>query len=184
MAEAQSWSRTPAAGAAYTVQAQIACDQCRFEQAGALIVRAEVALPPGTDRPLRVALAVSKVTLLSALDRAGEGLDVLGAVVDGLGQWPIDLAVRATLIAWRGWLLAATGQRDAALAMLEGAAESREVPVLAALARLRISDGEFAEARLTISGWSKRSRSTAHWSTTPPAPHSNVRWTWRSPPAC
>jgi LuxR family maltose regulon positive regulatory protein len=151
MAEAHSWSRTLPAGAAYIVQAQIACDQCRFDRAEALIARAEVALGRGSDRPLRVALAVSKVSLLSALDRADEGLDVLGAAVDGLGQWPIDPAVRATLIGWRGWLLAGTGRRDAALAVLAGAADSQEMPVLATLARLRVSDGEFAEARRTIS---------------------------------
>ena len=151
LAEIHGWSRTPAAGAGYVLLAEIACAQCRFDEAAALIARAEVALVPGTDRPLRVALAVVKVTLLSALNRAGEGLDVLSAAVDGLGQWPIDPGQRAVLIAWRGWLLASTGQRDAAFSMLRDAAASQAIPVLATLARLHVAEGAFDDARLTIS---------------------------------
>jgi LuxR family transcriptional regulator, maltose regulon positive regulatory protein len=151
MAEVHGWSRTPAAGAAYVILAEIACGRCRLDEAAALITRAEAALVPGTDRPPRVALALAKVTLLSALNRAGEGLDVLGAAVDGLGQWPIDPLLRATLIAWKGWLLASTGQRDAAFSLLRGAADSQAVPVLATLARLRVADGAFDEARVTVS---------------------------------
>jgi LuxR family transcriptional regulator, maltose regulon positive regulatory protein len=151
MAETHGWSRTPAAGAAYVVLAGIACDQCRFNEAAALLVRAEAALAYGADRPVRAALGIAKVTMLSSLNRAGEGLDVLSAAVDALGEWPVDRALRATLIAWRGWLLAGTGQRAAAVSLLRGAADSQAVPVLAMLARLHIADGEFAEARLTVS---------------------------------
>ena len=130
--------------------AEIACAQCRFDEAAALVARAESALIPGTDRPLRVALAVAKVTLLGALNRAGEGLDVVSAAVAGLGQWPIDPGQRAALIAWRGWLLADTGQRDAAFSVLRDAATPQAIPVLAALARLHVAEGAFDDARLTV----------------------------------
>ncbi len=149
LAEVHGWTRTPEAGAAYVVLAHVACDQCRFAEAEALIARAESALAPGADRPLRAALAVVKVTLLSSLERAGEGLDVLGAALDGLGQWPLDPALHATLIAWRGWLLAGTGNRDAAYSLLRRA--TPVMPVLATLARLHVADEAFAEARIAVS---------------------------------
>jgi LuxR family transcriptional regulator, maltose regulon positive regulatory protein len=153
LAERRGWSRSEPAGAAYTVQAAVSIQRGRHDEADRLVARASQALRETRERPLRAAHALNRALLLGDRGEPEAALAILHAARDELGDWPLLPALDNLLVAHEGLLRAAVGERELARSLLERAERetATAVPVANALARLRLSEGDPAAARLALS---------------------------------
>jgi LuxR family maltose regulon positive regulatory protein len=150
LAQQHGWIRTSPAGAAAMVGALIATLQCRFDDAAQLVEVAERAAHRIQERPIRAAIALPKLVLLAADGRVEDALDVVRAALAELGDWPIDTTVSVALRAWEARLLAAAGDREGALRVLDAATGPQALLVLSTRARMLIDDGDGEAARALV----------------------------------
>lgn len=150
IAEEHGWTRSPPAGLAYLTAAQAEAGQGRFADAEVSLDLAATALSRVRDRPVHAALALPRVLVLSARGAVGEALDTLAAAVEALGAWPADERLRDAFTAWQVRLLAASGDRHAAEALLAAASRPSAGAVRAIEARLHVADGEYAAAQASV----------------------------------
>jgi LuxR family transcriptional regulator, maltose regulon positive regulatory protein len=149
LAERRGWGRSEPAGAAYCVQAAVAIQRGRREEAAILVARASEALHETRDRPLRAVLALNRVLLLSDGGEPEAALSVLQVARDEVGDWPVLAPLDDQLLAHEALLRAAVGEREVGRALLERAERetATSVPVANALARLRLLEGDPDAAR-------------------------------------
>ena len=149
LAERRGWGRSEPAGAAYCVQAAVAIQRGRREEAVILVARASEALHETRDRPLRAVLALNRVLLLSDGGEPEAALSVLQVARDEVGDWPVLAPLDDQLLAREALLRAALGEREVGRALLERAERetATSVPVANALARLRLLEGDPDAAR-------------------------------------
>jgi LuxR family maltose regulon positive regulatory protein len=152
LAERRGWSRSGPAGAAYSIQAAVAIQRGRREEAAACVARAAEASDLARDRPLRAVHALNRALLLSDDGEPEAALGVLQAARDELGDWPLLAPLESMLIAQEGLLRAAVGERQAGRALLERAESevATSAAVANALARLRLLEGEAEAARAVL----------------------------------
>jgi LuxR family transcriptional regulator, maltose regulon positive regulatory protein len=149
LAERRGWGRSEPAGAAYCVQAAVAIQRGRREEAAGLVARASEALHETRDRPLRAVHALNRVLLLSDGGEPEAALSVLQVARDEVGDWPVLAPLDDQLLAHEALLRAAVGERELGRALLERAERetATSVPVANALARLRLLEGDPDAAR-------------------------------------
>jgi LuxR family transcriptional regulator, maltose regulon positive regulatory protein len=149
LAERRGWGRSEPAGAAYCVQAAVAIQRGRREEAASLVARASEALHETRDRPLRAVHALNRALLLSDDGEPEAALDVLQVARDEVGDWPLLAPLDDQLLAREALLRAAVGERELGRALLERAERetATSVPVANALARLRLLEGDPDAAR-------------------------------------
>jgi LuxR family transcriptional regulator, maltose regulon positive regulatory protein len=149
LAERRGGGRSEPAGAAYCVQAAVAIQRGRREEAAILVARASEALHETRDRPLRAVLALNRVLLLSDGGEPEAALSVLQVARDEVGDWPVLAPLDDQLLAHEALLRAAVGEREVGRALLERAERetATSVPVANALARLRLLEGDPDAAR-------------------------------------
>jgi LuxR family transcriptional regulator, maltose regulon positive regulatory protein len=152
LAERRGWSRAGPAGTAYTVQASVALQRGRRDEAAAYVARATEAINLARDRPLHAAHGLNRALLLTDAGEPEAALDVLRAAREELGDWPLLAPLENMMVAQEGLLRAAVGEREAARALLERAESEAATsgPVANAIARLRLLDGDAAEARTVL----------------------------------
>jgi LuxR family transcriptional regulator, maltose regulon positive regulatory protein len=152
LAERRGWARSEPAGAAYCVQAAMAIQRGRHDDAARLVARASEALHETRDRPLRAMHALNRAYLLRDAGEPAAALSVLQVARDEVGDWPLLAPLDDQLLAHEALLRAAVGERDTARALLERAEPetATSVPVANAIARLRLMDGEPDAARETL----------------------------------
>ena len=145
----RGWGRSEPAGAAYCVQAAIAIQRGRREQAEDLVARASEALHETRERPLRAVHALNRALLLSDAGEPEAALGVLQVARDEVGDWPLLAPLEDQLLAREALLRAAVGERELGRALLERAEResTASVPVANALARLRLQEGDPGAAR-------------------------------------
>jgi LuxR family maltose regulon positive regulatory protein len=149
LAVRRGWGRSEPAGAAYCVQAAIAIQRGRREQAEELVARASEALHETRERPLRAVHALNRALLLSDAGEPEAALSVLQVARDEVGDWPLLAPLEDQLLAREALLRAALGERDLGRALLERAERetATSIPVANALARLKLLDGDPRAAR-------------------------------------
>jgi LuxR family maltose regulon positive regulatory protein len=149
LAERRGWGRSEPAGAAYSVQAAVAIQRGRREEAVSLVARASEALHETRDRPLRAMHALNRALLLSDGGEPEAALGVLQAARDEVGDWPLLAPLDDQLLAREALLRAAVGEGEVGRALLERAERetATSVPVANALARLRLLEGDPDAAR-------------------------------------
>jgi LuxR family maltose regulon positive regulatory protein len=149
LAERRGWARTEPAGAAYCVQAAVAIQRGRRDDAARLVSRASDALHDTRDRPLRAVHALNRAYLLSDEGDSEAALGVLHAAREEVGDWPLLAPLDGQLLALEALLRTAVGERAAGRALLERAEKeaARSVAVANAIARLRLLEGEPGAAR-------------------------------------
>jgi len=149
LAERRGWARTEPAGAAYSVQAAVAIQRGRRDDAARLVDRASEALRDTRDRPLRAVLALNRAYLLSDDGDPEAALGVLQAAREEVGNWPLLGPLDGQLLAQEALLRTAVGEPAAGRALLERAEEEAVgyVAVANAIARLRLLEGEPGAAR-------------------------------------
>jgi LuxR family transcriptional regulator, maltose regulon positive regulatory protein len=149
LAERRGWARSEPAGAAYCVQAAVAIERGRYDDATALVARASEALHETRDRPLRAVHALNRAYLLSDGGDPRAALNVLQVARDEVGDWPLLAPLNDLLFAQEALLRAAVGERDVERALLERAERetATSVPVANAMARLRLLEGNPGAAR-------------------------------------
>jgi LuxR family maltose regulon positive regulatory protein len=152
LAERRGWSRAGPAGVAYTVQAAVALQRGRRDDAAAYVDRASEAIDHARDRPLRAAHGLNRALLLTDAGESEAALDVLQAAREQLGDWPLLAPLGNMMLAQEGLLRAAVGEREAARALLARAESEAATSgaVANAIARLRLLDGDPAEARTVL----------------------------------
>jgi LuxR family transcriptional regulator, maltose regulon positive regulatory protein len=149
LAQRRGWGRSEPAGAAYCVQAAVAIQRGRREDAAALVARASEALHETRDRPLRAVHALNRALLLSDGGEPEAALSVLQVARDEIGDWPLLAPLDDQLLAREALLRAAVGEGEVGRALLERAERETptSVPVANALARLRLLEGDPDAAR-------------------------------------
>jgi LuxR family maltose regulon positive regulatory protein len=149
LAERRGWARTEPAGAAYCVQAAVAIQRGRRDDAARLVGRASEALHDTRDRPLRAVHALNRAYLLSDDGDPEAALGVLQAAREEVGDWPLLDPLDGQLLAQEVLLRTAVGERAAGRALIERAEKeaARSVAVANAIARLRLLEGEPGAAR-------------------------------------
>jgi LuxR family transcriptional regulator, maltose regulon positive regulatory protein len=152
LAERRGWTRSEPAGAAYSVQAAVAIQRGRYDEAAGLVARASEALHETRDRPLRAVLALNRAYVLRDGGEPEAALNVLQGARDELGDWPLLAPLDDQLLAQEALLRAAVGEREAGRALLEHAERetATSIPVANALARLRLLEGDPDAARDTL----------------------------------
>ena len=149
LAERRGWARSEPAGAAYCVQAAVAIQRGRHEDAVRLVASTAAALHDTRDRPLRAAHALNRAFLLADAGESEAALGVLQAARDDVGGWPLLGPLDGQLLAQEALLRAAVGEREAGHALLERAESeaATSVAVANAVARLRLLEGDPDAAR-------------------------------------
>jgi LuxR family transcriptional regulator, maltose regulon positive regulatory protein len=149
LARRRGWSHSEPAGAAYCVQAAVAIQRGRHEDAAELVDRASEALRDTRDRPLRAVHALNRAYLLRDAGDPGAALGVLQVARDEVGGWPLLTPLEGQLVAQEALLHAAVGEREAGQALLERAEHEAKtsVAVANAIARLRLLEGDPDAAR-------------------------------------
>jgi LuxR family maltose regulon positive regulatory protein len=149
LAQRRGWTRSEPAGAAYCVQAAVAIQRGRHEEAAQLVDRAAEALHDTRDRPLRAVHALNRSYLLRDGGDPQAALGVLQAARDELGEWPLLGPLDGQLLAQEALLRAAVGELEAGRALLERAEDeaAASVAVANAIARLRLLEGDPDAAR-------------------------------------
>ena len=117
----RGWGRSEPAGAAYCVQAAVAIQRGRREQAEDLVARASEALHETRERPLRAVHALNRALLLSDAGEPEAALGVLQVARDEVGDWPLLAPLEDQLLAREALLRAAVGERELGRALLERA---------------------------------------------------------------
>ena len=112
LAERRGWGRSEPAGAAYCVQAAVAIQRGRHEEARRLVARASEALHETRDRPLRAVHALNRALLLSDAGEPEAALSVLQVARDEVGDWPLLAPLEDQLLAQEALLRAAVGERE------------------------------------------------------------------------
>jgi LuxR family maltose regulon positive regulatory protein len=149
LAERRGWARSEPAGAAYCVQAAVAIQRGRNDEAGRLVASASAALHDTRDRPLRAMHALNRSYLLRDGGDPEAALGVLQVAREEVGDWPLLKPLNGQLLAQEALLRAAVGERDAARSLLEHAENETAtcVAVANAIARLRLLEGDPDAAR-------------------------------------
>ena len=149
LAERRGWARSEPAGAAYCVQAAVAIQRGRNDEAGRLVASASAALHDTRDRPLRAMHALNRAYLLRDGGDPEAALGVLQVAREEVGDWPLLKPLNGQLLAQEALLRAAVGERDAARSLLEHAENetATSVAVANAIARLRLLEGDPDAAR-------------------------------------
>lgn len=154
LAERRGLERTAAAATAQAVLAATLLHWERCDQAEHLLARAERTVRPLGERPLRAFVAQQRIELLIADGAWDAAVAHLRAAQAELGEWPLASQLRARFVAQEGLLRAARGEREAAAALLHGACAREPRPEHSgALARLRLADGEPAQASAAVTPW-------------------------------
>ena len=149
LAERRGWARSEPAGAAYCVQAAVAIQRGRHDDALRFVARASEALHDTRDRPLRAVHALNRSLLLRDGGDPEAALSVLQAAREEVGDWPLLAPLDDQLLAQEALLRTALGEPEAGRALLERADRetATSVPVANAIARLRLLEGEPDAAR-------------------------------------
>jgi LuxR family transcriptional regulator, maltose regulon positive regulatory protein len=149
LAERRGWTRSEPAGAAYCVQAAVAIQRGRHDEAARSVALAGEALHDTRDRPLRAVHALNRAYLLRDGGDPEIALSVLQVARDEVGDWPLLGPLNGQLLAQEALLRAAMGEREAGRALLERAERetATSVAVANAIARLRLLEGEPVAAR-------------------------------------
>ena len=149
LAVRRGWGRSEPAGAAYCVQAAVAIQRGRPEQAEGLVARASEALHETRERPLRAVHALNRALLLSDAGEPEAALRVLQVARDEVGDWPLLAPLEDQLLAREALLRAAVGERELGRALLERAERetATSIPVANAMARLSLLEGDPGAAR-------------------------------------
>jgi LuxR family maltose regulon positive regulatory protein len=149
LAEHRGWARSEPAGAAYCVQAAVAIQRGRHDDAQRFVARASEALHATRDRPLRAVHALNRSFLLRDGGDPEAALGVLQAAREEVGDWPLLAALDDQLFAQETLLRTALGEPEAGRALLERAERetATSIAVANAIARLRLLDGEPDAAR-------------------------------------
>jgi LuxR family transcriptional regulator, maltose regulon positive regulatory protein len=149
LAARRGWRRSELAGAAYCVQAAVAIQRGRREEAEGLVAQASEALHETRERPLRAVHALNRALLLSDAGDAEAALSVLQVARDEVGEWPLLAPLEDELLAREALLRAAVGERELGRALLERAERdaATSIPVANALARLSLLEGDPGAAR-------------------------------------
>jgi LuxR family maltose regulon positive regulatory protein len=149
IAERRGWARSEPAGAAYCALAAVCIQRAQLDEAERLIGQASAAVRDTGERPLLAVHALNRVQLLSDRGEHAGALDLLHAMREQLGDWPLPAPLRDLLTAQEGLLHAATGEPAAGRALLERASTG-SLAVANALARLDLLDDEATAARITL----------------------------------
>ena len=149
IADRRGWARSEPAGAAYCVLAAVCIQRAQLDEAERLIGQAGAAVRGTRERPLLAFHVLNRAQLLSDRGEHAGALDLLHATREQLGDWPLPAAVDELLTAQEALLDAATGEPEAARALLTPATAS-SLAVANALARLDLLDDEAAAARATL----------------------------------
>jgi LuxR family transcriptional regulator, maltose regulon positive regulatory protein len=149
LAERSGWERSEPAGAASCVLAAVYLQRDQLDDAERLIGPASAALRQTRERPLAALDFLNRVQLLSDRGEHAGALDLLRAMREQLGDWPLPAPIRELLTAQEALLEAATGAPDAGRALLRGMTAGS--PAAAnALARLDLLQAEPQAARVTL----------------------------------
>jgi LuxR family maltose regulon positive regulatory protein len=149
IAERRGWLRSEPAGAAYCVLAAVSIHRDQLDEAERLIGLASVAVRDTRERPLLGVHVLNRVQLLSDRGEHAGALDLLHAMREQLGDWPLPAPLGELLTAQEGLLHAATGEPEAGRALLQRATTG-SLAVDNAMARLDLLDGEATAARTTL----------------------------------
>jgi LuxR family maltose regulon positive regulatory protein len=147
LAKEHGWTRTSPAGTAAMIAALIATLQCRFDEASRLVALADRVSWHPHDRPVRTCLALPRLVLLASEGRVEDALDVVRQALAELEDWPVDRAILLALHAWQARLLAACGDRQDAIAILDAASEPGALLVHSTRARFLVDDRRYEDAR-------------------------------------
>ncbi len=142
-------SRSEPAAVAASVLCAVCIQRDQLDEAERLIGQAGAAVRTTRERPLVAVHALNRVRLLSDRGEPVDALDVLHAMRELLGDWPLPAPLRDLLTAEEGLLNAATGETRSGRALLLQA-PGRSLAVANALARLDLLEGEAMAARQTL----------------------------------
>jgi LuxR family maltose regulon positive regulatory protein len=120
-----------------------------LDDAERLIGQASAALRQSRERPLLAMHLLNRVQLLSDLGEHAGALDLVHAMREQVGDWPLPGPIREPLTAQEALLEAATGAPDAGRALLQGMT-ARSPAAANALAMLDLLEGEPEAARVTL----------------------------------
>jgi LuxR family maltose regulon positive regulatory protein len=151
IAEHRGWARSEPAAAASCVLAAICIHRDQLDEAEALIDRASAAVRDTRERPFLALHVLIRVQLLSDRGERARALDLLHAMREQLGDWPLPAAIGELLTAHEGLLGAATGEARSGRELLQRA-PGRSLAIANALARLELLEGEAQAARAALAG--------------------------------
>jgi LuxR family transcriptional regulator, maltose regulon positive regulatory protein len=152
MAERCGWTRSEPAAAASCVLAAICIQRDQLDEAERLIGQTSAALRETHERPLLAVHLLNRVQLLSDRGEHAGALDLLRATREQFGAWPLPAPIRDPLTAQEALLEAATGECEAARALLRDT-PARSLAVANAVARLDLLEGEAQAARATLAAY-------------------------------
>jgi len=151
LATLRGWLRTWPVGLAEGVLSAVALERNQRADAEAHFARSEELLAHATDLPLRMAVRIQRARLLAADGRAEPALEAIEGAHELGDGWPVAPALRGLTTGLQALSEAALGQREQAEERLgDGSATAEDG---AALARLRLHDGEPAAARGALAPW-------------------------------
>jgi LuxR family maltose regulon positive regulatory protein len=149
MAERCGWARSEPAGAASAVLAAVCIQRDQLDEAERLIGQTSTALRETRERPLLAVHLLNRVQLLSDRGEHPGAIELLRATREQLGDAPLPAAMSELLTAEQGLLEAATGEPEAARALLARLTPD-SLAAANAIARLDLLAGEPNAARLTL----------------------------------
>jgi LuxR family transcriptional regulator, maltose regulon positive regulatory protein len=155
LATRRGWGRSWPVGLAEGVLSEVALERNRRPEAEVHLARAEELLAHATDVPLRMAVRLQRARLLAAAGRPEPALETLEGAAELAGGWPVLPALRGLMSSLQALSQAALGRADAAAAALavDGPGATATAEDGAALARLRLLEGDSSAALAAVAPW-------------------------------